>query len=651
VPKSPSDPIEHRYRDALGGWHVVPEESMRAIRAAIGPEPPHTERVRVVRAGERVTFSEAAELVLENGSRESLPDASLPLDVPLGYHSVEFSATGRRMTLIVVPKRCHPPPAVRVAAWSVQLYAARSRRSWGIGDFGDLSTFAAWAREHDAGMLLVNPLHAATPTLPQTASPYSPTTRRFLNPLYLKIQDVPGARTLPDLEEYVRAGKQLNRAPLIERDAIFRLKMRALEALFSVYKGGERFDAYVRAGGSSLWEYTVHSALAQRFGPSWRKWPMRYRHPHSRDVRRFADEHHQHVRFHAWVQWLLDMQFQRASRELPVMQDLPIGIDPDGADAWAWQDILADGMTVGAPPDEFNTQGQNWGLPPFIPARLRAVGYGPFIETIRGTLRHAGGLRIDHVMGLFRLFWIPDGMPASSGAFVRNAARDLIGIVALESQRARAVIVGEDLGTIDEDAREQLTAAGILSYRLLWFEKRDPATYPRQALAAVTTHDLPTIAGLWTGSDLEAQRALNLKPNEEATREITQRLAKLTRSNRRTPLPEVVRRTYVALGRAPSAIVAAMLDDAAVAERRPNMPSTTTEWPNWSQPLPEPLEALCRKDLTAALAKALAPRPIQRVREMAADRGRAAARPAKPHSRTSVAHATAGRQRRGGTRR
>jgi 4-alpha-glucanotransferase len=213
-------------------------------------------------------------------------------------------------------------------------------------------------------------------------------------------------------------------------------------------------------------------------------------------------------------------------------------------------------------------------------------------------------------------------MPASAGAYVRNAAEDLIGIVALESQRARAVIVGEDLGTVDEKARERLRAAGILSYRLLWFEKRDPATYPRQALAAVATHDLPTIAGLWTGSDLEAQRALNLNPNEESTREIVERLAKLTGSDRRTRVPEVVRRTYVALSRAPCAIVAATLEDAAVSEKRPNMPATVTEWPNWSLPLPQPLETLCRSEVTAGIAEALAQRDVQRGRDTAADRSR-----------------------------
>jgi 4-alpha-glucanotransferase len=619
VAKTPSDPVESRYRDVLGRWRHVPESSLRAIRGALGPEPPIDEHVRVVRAGERVTVAEPADLILENGSRESLSRRSLPVDVPLGYHSVEFQETGRRMTIIVVPARCHFPPS-RTAAWAVQLYAARSRRSWGIGDLGDLATFGGWARERGAGMLLVNPLHAATPVVPQEPSPYSPTTRRFFNPLYLRIEDVPGARTLPHLETYVREGKHLNRASLIERDAIFRLKMRALEALFRRFEGEKRFDAYVTAGGGSLREYAVYSTLAEAFGAGWQKWPIRYRNPRSPDVRRFADTQHQRVRFHSWVQWLLDMQLQRASRELPVMQDLPIGVDPNGADAWAWQDVLATGVTVGAPPDEFNTQGQNWGLPPFIPARLRQVAYRPFIETIRGTLRHAGGLRIDHVMGLFRLFWIPEGMPASAGAYVRNAAEDLIGIIALESQRARAVIVGEDLGTVDENAREKLRDAGILSYRLLWFEKRDPATYPRQALAAVTTHDLPTIAGLWTGSDLEAQRALKLNPNEESTQEIVERLARQTSSGRRTPVAEVVRRTYVALSRAPCAIVAATLEDAAVSEKRPNMPATVTEWPNWSLPLPQPLETLCRSQVTVGIAKALAPRAVQRVRDTAADR-------------------------------
>ncbi len=614
-----SDPVEGKYRDALGQWKHVPAESLRAIHKALRNERPDREPVRVIAAGQRLRIPEPADLLLESGSRESL-GRSLPSDIPLGYHTLEYHRSGRRSALIVAPPRCYLPAGLRLAAWAVQLYAARSRRSWGLGDLGDLATFGSWARERGAGMLLVNPLHAATPTLPQQASPYSPTTRRFFNSLYVRIEDVPGARTLENLDAYVKAGKRLNAEPLIDRDAIFKLKMRALEALFKRFNGDQQFDAYVAASGPSLREYAIYCTLAEEFGGRWRKWPSRYRRPHSPEVRRYAAEHHERVRFHTWVQWLLDVQLQRASRALGVMQDLPIGIDPDGADAWAWQDELAEGISVGAPPDEFNTQGQNWGLPPFIPARLQQSGYRPFIETIRGTLRHAGGLRIDHVMGLFRLFWIPEGMPASEGAYVRNAARDLLGIVALESQRARAVIVGEDLGTVDEKAREQLKAAGVLSYRLLWFEKDDPADYPAQALAAVTTHDLPTVAGLWSGADLEAQRALHLNPNEEGTAEIAARLGRLTRSGRNTPLSELVRRTYVVLSRAPSAMVAATLEDAAVSEKRPNMPGTVSEWPNWSLPLPQPLEKICASEVTSSIAKALASGRAPRERDTAADR-------------------------------
>ena len=259
------------------------------------------------------------------------------------------------------------------------------------------------------------------------------------------------------------------------------------------------------------------------------------------------------IRFHQWVQLQIDRQLARASRAMPVMQDLPIGFDPDGADGWAFQDVLAQGISVGAPPDEFNTKGQNWGLPPFVPRRLRQAGYQPFIETIRACVRHSGGLRIDHVMGLFRLFWIPAGMEARQGAYVRSEAQDLLAIVALESRRARAVIVGEDLGTVEDDVRGQLLARRMLSYRLLWFEKRSPAKYPKQALAAVTTHDLPTIAGLWTGSDLQAQKDIGLSPNEQGTREILTRVRRLTGATPRTPLSTVVVRVHEAHGHGPVA--------------------------------------------------------------------------------------------------
>jgi 4-alpha-glucanotransferase len=305
------------------------------------------------------------------------------------------------------------------------------------------------------------------------------------------------------------------------------------------------------------------------------------------------------------VQYQLDRQLARAAAVLPVMQDLPIGFDADGADAWSFQDVLAEGISVGAPPDEFNTRGQNWGLPPFVPNLLRADGYEPFIQTIRASLRHAAGLRIDHVMGLFRLFWIPAGKEPAAGAYVRLPSDDLLAIVALESQRARAVIVGEDLGTVEEATRHALAEKLILSYRLVWFEKRPPSTFPELSLSAITTHDLPTVAGLWSGSDLEAQRQLQLAPNEAGTQEIQDRIAKMTKAVRRTPASTVIARLHAQLATAPSRLLTATLEDAEGVEERPNMPATTNQWPNWSIALPMPIERLKRSKLARAIARAL----------------------------------------------
>ena len=400
-----------------------------------------------------------------------------------------------------------------------------------------------WAKAAGAGLALINPLAAPAPLLPQQASPYFPSSRLFRNPLFLSIEEVPGAREIDGFAEIARQGRALNREPLIDRDAVFRLKMAALEALWS--KAREHDDSGVRRGSSRSREprcgSTPRSArCASGSAAAGTAGRPSLRHPDAPAVRRAARDAAtaDRIRFHQWVQYQLDRQLARASAVLPVMQDLPIGFDAGGADGWAFQDVLAHGISVGAPPDEFNTRGQDWGLPPFVPAKLRAAAYEPFVQTIRACLRHAGGLRIDHVMGLFRLFWIPVGMEPAQGAYVRLPASDLLAIVALESQRARAVIVGEDLGTVEEQTRAELAARRILSYRLIWFEKTPPSTFPEQALSAITTHDLPTVAGLWTGSDVDAQRALKLAPNEAGTREILDRVAAMTRSAAPDPVDD-----------------------------------------------------------------------------------------------------------------
>lgn len=621
------------YVDALGRRHDPGPDALRAIRRAMrtleeparskrtgnresatsehrrarrGHSPGQFDDVVVVTEGAREAIG-PGDLQLEDGTSLTVDDR-LPVDLPAGYHRITRRG-GATARLIVAPATCFLPESLRIWGWAIQLYAARSRRSWGMGDLADLRRLGAWAARAGAGIALINPLAASSPLIPQQPSPYFPSSRRFRSLLYLRVEEVEGAVTLRDLPAIAARARTLNADRRIDRDEVFRLKVGALERIWDVVNRRElpELEAFVAEQGEGLRQFATFCALAERFQSGWHGWPQELRHPSSPAVRAAARTRPvaDRIRFHQWLQLQIDRQFVRASRVMPVMQDLPIGFDADGADAWAFQDVLAEGISVGAPPDEFNTKGQNWGLPPFVPQKLRAVGYQPFIDTIRGCVRHSGGLRIDHVMGFFRLFWIPDGMEPKEGAYVRSHARDLLAIVAVESQRARAIIVGEDLGTVQEDARADLMRRNVLSYRLLWFEQGTPAEYPEQALAAVTTHDLPTIAGLWTGSDVRAQKDLGLAPNEQGTREILTRVTRLSRASAGTPLPRVITQIHAALATAPSRIITATLDDAMMVEERPNMPATTTEWPNWSIALPHSVESLEKNTTAARIARIL----------------------------------------------
>lgn len=521
--------VDLTYEDALGNSHETSRETIDALHAAMGANtetltPETGDSLTVVRVGEQRELARKGTIVLEMGETLRASER-LPADLPTGYHQILFDGDTTPGTLIVSPGKCWLPENLRTWGWAIQLYAARSRASWGIGDFADLDTLAKWARDLGAGMLLLNPLSAATPVAPLQTSPYFPTSRRFLNPLWLHIEAIPGATSenIPQLEEIGKAARDLNQTRLIDRDKILELKTRALELIWINHQPDPPFDSFCRERGKALDEFATFCALAEQQQSGWHAWPEMYRHPANPAVAQFARDNADRIQFHKWVQWLLDKQLANCSGHLALMQDLPIGVDPDGADAWAWQDVLAAGASIGSPPDEFNTQGQNWGLPPFAPHKLRAAKYDPFIQTIRGGFRHGGGLRIDHVMGLFRLFWIPQGIP-SSGSYVRYNADEMLAILALESERARAYVVGEDLGTVEDATRERLAEHRILSYRLLWFEKDHPAKFPHEALAAVTTHDLPTVAGMWSGSDFKKQQDLGLKPNEESTKEIHERL-------------------------------------------------------------------------------------------------------------------------------
>jgi len=561
--------------------------------------------VRVLRAGSRAALGTTGELQLEDG-RVKPVHGTLPAGVPQGYHTLR-SRSGE-ISVIVTPPACPSPPC-RSWGWATQLYATRSTKSWGIGDLADLRRLGAWSMRLGARVLLVNPLSAPIPGLPSEPSPYFPSSRRFRNPLYLSIADVSGAREAGiDLEPLIRAGQDLNVGRRINRDAVSTLKSRALDLLWSRFPGDSDFDEYRQREGRSLEEYATFCVLAEHHGGGFARWPAEYRRPDAPAVAEFRRSRRDRVDFHAWLQWQLDRQLARAAVACPLMQDLPIGVDPEGADAWAWQDILALGATVGAPPDRYVAAGQNWRLPPFVPHRLRAAGYRPFIETIRCALRHARGLRIDHVMGLFRLFWIPNGLAPVAGGYIRYPADDLLGILALESARAGAFVVGEDLGTVEDGVRDTLARRSVLSYRCLWFEPGLPKAFPRRSLGAITTHDLPTIAGLWNGSDLDAQRKLGLNPNEKALGETRRRLQRMTRVRADAPAERVIERAHALLADAGSVVVTATLDDALAVSERPNMPGTLNEWPNWSLALPLPIEEIERRPLALSIARRLAAR-------------------------------------------
>jgi 4-alpha-glucanotransferase len=578
--------IEPGYHDVHGEWHDAPSDTVDAFLEVMGAEsetPPglgDDNPVWVVRDDETVRAEGRWELETEGGATLEVENA-LP-ELSLGYHWLTRLEDGRRVRLIVTPGRCHLPPDLRTWGWAVQLYALRSSESWGIGDLEDLRRLARWSRQQGAGMCLLNPLHAALPGVPQEPSPYFPSSRCLRNPLYLRVDgEMPGG---------------LNTGPRIDRDAVWEAKQGQLEREFKDFGGSPSFDRYRAEQGEVLERYATYCAISEVHDRIWPSWPAELRAPGSAAVARFADEHEDRVRFHAWVQWRIDEQLSAAGSEIGLMQDVAIGVDPSGADAWMWQDVFALGVRVGAPPDEFNRAGQDWGLPPFDPWRLRMARYEPFVATVRAGFRHAGGLRFDHVMGLFRLFWIPPEGDAGDGTYVRYPHREMLDILSLESVRAGAYVVGEDLGTVEPEVRHELAARQVLSYRLVWFEDSPPSQYPEQALAAVTTHDLPTVAGAWKLSD----------PGEgvEKMRARLEQLLPGAADDVSLPIEDVVIRTHEELAQAPSRIVVATVEDALLSEQRPNMPGTT-EPSNWSTPLPGTLEDLEASPLAARIAESL----------------------------------------------
>lgn len=609
--------IETGYHDTAGRWREAPVATLDAVLASMGAQgdrATHPDDAGAVPTTVRLDHPlppvAPGLLVLEDGGELRVgPD--LPADLPPGYHRY-LPDDGAERQLVVSPGRVPLAPGSRWG-WAVQLYAARSTQSWGIGDLSDLRRLTRWGRSLGAEVALLNPLHAPPPGADPQPSPYFPSSRCFDNPLYLRIEELPGAERLQGLDAMASAGRALNQDRIVDRRRVWELKSAALEALFQDFQSSPEMDRFVAERGAALEGFATFNAIAERHGTPWQEWPEELRHPAAPAVREYAasPEGRRRVRYHQWLQWHLDRQLA-ATAPAELIADLAVGVDAGGADRWLWQESFADGMRVGAPPDDFNRLGQDWGLPPFDPWRLRAGGYEPFVQTVRAALRHARGLRVDHVMGLFRLYWIPDGAPPADGTYVQYPYWDLLNLLALEAHRAGAYVVGEDLGTVEDRVRSELAERRVMSYRVLWFEPRPPEEWPVDALGSVTTHDLPTVAGLWSGQDLEAQRRLDLDPNEDGTREMRDRVARWAGLDDAAPTQEVVGGAYELLGRAPCRLLTVALEDVAAVTERPNMPGTTEGWPNWSIALPEPLEALEASPLAARVAAAMDSGPRRR---------------------------------------
>ncbi|MFF7451090.1 MULTISPECIES: 4-alpha-glucanotransferase [unclassified Streptomyces] len=610
-----------------------------------------------------VSWSGAPPAALENlpsGTRlrietEQGETRSSAAQLPPGVHRLTATAPDGRTAeahLVAAPARL-PTPTGRSHGLLVQLYSLLSERSWGMGDLGDLAELTAWAgRALGAGFVQVNPLHAAVPGAPTDPSPYRPSSRRFPDPVHLRVEDVPEYAHVTDREAVrslaERAGRLreavLDKGELIDRDAVWELKREALELVREVPLGPGRRAAYadfLAEEGQALEDHATWCALAEVHGSDWSRWPAGLRDPRSGETARARAELMDRVDLHCRLAWLTDAQLvatQRAAREagmpVGVVHDLAVGVHPQGADAWAQQEYFAAGMSVGAPPDAFNARGQDWGLPPWRPDRLAESGYAPYRRLLKALFRYAGALRIDHVMGLFRLWWVPQGHPPTEGTYVRYDAEAMLAVLVLEASRARAVVIGEDLGTVEPGVRETLRERGVLGTSVLWFERDwegdgrplPPEHWRADCLATATTHDLPSTAARLTGEHVELRHRLGLltrtlaEERAEAAADTGEWLELLSRlgllhgtggGHGISTEEAEVQAVHRFLLRTPARLVGVWLPDA-VGDRRPqNLPGTWDQYPNWRLPIadadgrPVTLESLAGSPRLHALMEVL----------------------------------------------
>ena len=591
------------------------------------------------------------------GSTIALYRLQLPRQ-PLGHHRLRVALTNEAAAdLIVAPARCHLPDnrsTPRFWGISTQLYTVRSDKNWGIGDFGDLSALVHWSAACGAGVVGVNPLHALFLDAPESASPYSPSSRLFLNPLYLDVTAIPdfaeseAARFLANSSATAEALDTARRSSFVSYATVAATKLAVLEELYRHFRTtharaddehGRAFRRFVNGGGVSLNRFATFQTLCETFAThNWMRWPDRSSDPNSDEVVRFTRDREDRLSFYQYLQWQCEIQLAAVAvsakmqeMALGLYRDLAVSVDVSSSDHWANQECFLRDTRVGAPPDPFNEKGQEWGIIPLNPRRLRSAGYAHFIALLQANMRHAGALRVDHVMGWQRLFVIPAGASPVEGAYLRFPLDDLLSIAALESERNKCIVIGEDLGTVPAGLRERMMEANVLSCRVLYFEQhhgrfRKPAEFPELAAVSATTHDLATLRGYWTGEDIALKTSLGIfKSAEEAERARSERerdkqllvealgneglLPSGLRHGDTAKAPwsaEIAAAVHIYLARSPALLLTVQLDDLADEKQQPNLPGTAAEYPNWRRRLDRTLKDIAADPVIADVFTAIA---------------------------------------------